>query len=147
MSLAHSTHVCRGAGRSTRAQGAGESSLLEQPVTVPHADREAGQEQSREHQPVLLGKPVAPSALQELLGTGSGITPLRTSFTSCPACGIAAGAPLWVHLGAGHPKKGTLVPQPLRGLPQLPVRAGTVGQVGVLLQRGTGSKRVYFGRQ
>lgn len=60
--------------------------------SVPDADREAGQEQSRERQPVLPGKPVAPSALQELLGTGSGITSLRTSFTSRPACGIAAGA-------------------------------------------------------
>lgn len=94
MSLAHSAHLCGGAGRSTWAQGAGESSLPEQPVTVLDADREEGQEQSRDRQPVLLGKPAAPSAL--LLGTGSRIIRLWTSFTSHPACGITVGAPLWV---------------------------------------------------
>lgn len=43
-----------------------------------------------------------------------GSPPPRISFTSRPACGIAVGAPAWVQLGAGHPKKGTLAPQPPR---------------------------------
>lgn len=54
-------------------------------------------------------------------------------------------APQWVQLGAGHPKKGTIAPQPLWQPQEL--SPASARAVGTLLQREAGSKRVYCGRQ
>lgn len=54
-----------------------------------------------------------------------------------PVCGIAAGAPVWVQLRAGHPEKGTLAPQP----PWRPRGAAPHHLQGLGLQAG---KEHYF---
>lgn len=129
-------------------------------MTVLDANGEMGQEESnaralrRERQPAPPRKQEAPSALRELRGPGSRDRPPtpRISFTSRPAGGIVAGA--CPGLGAAQswaPQKGnpcTPVPTAAPGSrPPLPARAGAAGCVGALLQRETGSKRVYYGRQ
>lgn len=109
------------AQRRAGAQGAGETSLLQQPMTFLDANGETGQRQSHaraprgEKQPTPLGKPGAPSALPELPGPGSGDRPPPQGLALRPAQPVAS---QWVPRRGCSPELGTLKREPLHPGPR-----------------------------